>query len=86
MTALELQSTKQGIINTILEIEDPHIIERIKNYLNQIHANEDDFPAISVTKMRTAIERSEEDIRNGRTSSNQEVMNRIRQKLAMNKQ
>ncbi|WP_293668019.1 hypothetical protein [uncultured Parabacteroides sp.] len=85
MTALELQTTKQDIINTILEIEDPHIVERIKNYLNQIYTNEEVFPAISVTKMRAAIERSEDDIKNGRTSSNQEVMNRIHQKLATNK-
>ncbi|WP_455624883.1 hypothetical protein [Parabacteroides sp.] len=86
MTTLELQVNKQSLINKILEIEDPHIIERLRKYLNQLHPTQEGIPSTSVSDMRAAIERSEEDIRQGNMSSHREVMNRIQKKITLAKQ
>ncbi|MDD2952153.1 MAG: hypothetical protein PHC95_03180 [Parabacteroides sp.] len=85
MTTLELQANRQSLINKILEIEDPHIIERLRKYLNQLRPNQGESPAASISDMREAIERSEKDISLGHLSSHEEVMNRIHTKIALTK-
>lgn len=37
MTTVELQATKQSLIEAILQIEDLHALERLRKYLNRLH-------------------------------------------------
>lgn len=85
MTTLELQANKQSLIDRILEIEDPHIIERLRKYLNQLRPYQEEPCVASISDMRGAIERSEKDISLGRVSSHEDVMSKIQQKIALAK-
>ena len=84
MTALELQTSKQSLIESILYIEDAETIEKVKKYVHRIRksatAKTEDRPGPLVMTdeaFRETVIRSTQEFRNGGKTYTQEEMRKI---------
>ena len=78
MTAIELDVKKMEIFRMILDVRDENILTEIEELLYGINASSDDSSSYYSSKiLHEAILRSEEDFRNGRMHSMEEVRKRF---------
>ena len=83
MTALELQTSKQSLIESILSIEDAETIEKVKKYVHRIRksatAKTEDRPGplVMTDEFRETVIRSTQEFRNGGKTYTQEEMRKI---------
>lgn len=77
MTALELQATKQSLIETIGQIEDQHALDRLKKYLNRLLPRTEAEETISKEEILAGIDAGLKDVKAGRTRPIQELLNEL---------
>jgi len=71
MSTIELEAKRMGILRRILAIEDEETLQRIENLLN-----EQELPVMegnSAEALHDAVIRSQEDIRNGRVHTQEQM-------------
>jgi len=77
MTAIELDIKKMEIFRMILDVKDENILTEIEELLYGISYSLDNSSYYSTKNLHEAIMRSEEDIRNGRTHTLEDVRKRF---------
>lgn len=84
MTALELQASKQNLIESILSIDDPEMIEKVIKYVSRIHKSVSKDTTTSSgplvmtdTEFRKTVIQCTQDFRKGGKVYTQEDMRKI---------
>ena len=77
MTAIELDIKRMELFRMILNVKDVNVLTEIEELLDGINATSDNSSYYSPSILHEAILRSEEDFRNGRTHTMEEVRKRF---------
>ena len=77
MTAIELDVKKMEIFRRILDVKDENILAEIEELLYGISSHYDIFSYYSSKTLHEAVLRSEEDFRNGRIHTMEDVRKRF---------
>lgn len=74
---MSLHDRKMNLIQEFLKISDEELIEKFENLLKTVHAEKLEINPMSMNEFFTMIEKSEDDIRNGKVTEAADLLNKI---------